>query len=115
MAEICGHGRQYAHCGDCWNKGCDECGATLDALDVCEAHGKRENPRPPLAEGPKEFMACAYLIITIEKLVTTGSVQEAMQDVQNDMLKYYAPHRDKMPGHSSRIEIHAELYEKGKE
>lgn len=46
----CQHGRQFSICGDCWNKRCDVCTKTLDALKVCEEHGERENPLPAVAE-----------------------------------------------------------------
>lgn len=49
-ARICEHGRQYANCGDCWNNRCDVCDSTLDALDDCLEHGKRDNPSTPMAE-----------------------------------------------------------------
>ncbi len=111
-ARMCQHNRQFAHCGDCWNNRCDICEATLDAANICLTHGQRLNPKGPLAspawkdEG-QEFHAHAHLVITIEKLVTAKTVEEAMADVQNEMLKYYPPHRQ-MPGHTSSIQIHAE-------
>lgn len=52
-AKICPHGRQFVSCGACWNNRCDECGATLDALDVCLDHGKRTSPKGPLADEGK--------------------------------------------------------------
>ena len=50
-ARICQHGRQFVHCGDCWNNRCDICEAALDQIDdSCLEHGKREHPLKPLAE-----------------------------------------------------------------